>query len=133
MKMPCQLRVYALRDFLRLNEVGDMDVERSKAMVRKLAAAQSIHKTDNILVDLRETTVTKYSMNDVLEVASEFIRYQSSFKGKIANIVPVDEDRLNAAGRFKASLVIHGFDYDFFTRFEDAIEWFSITSEAKRC
>lgn len=131
--MPCQLKVYALRDFLRLNEMGDMDVERSKATVRKLVAAKSIHQTDNILLDLRETTIVDYSMNDVLEIASEFIRYRSSFKGKVANIVPADEDRLEAAGRFKASLVIHGLDYEFFTRFEDAIEWLSTTSDASRC
>jgi hypothetical protein len=124
--MPSEIRVYNLKDFLRLNEVGELDRERSEAMIRKLAAASLIHATDNILIDLRETTVTNYSMSEILEIASEFIHYLSSFKGKIANIVPADKDRLDIAERFKASLAFHGLDYDFFTSFEDAIEWFSV-------
>ena len=131
--MPCEIKIYSLKDFLRLNEVGSLDRERSKAMIRKLSTASVIHETDNILIDLRETTLVDCSMADLLEIASEFVRYLHPFTGKIANMIPADRDRLDVARRFKSSLVLHGFDYDFFTSFEDAIEWLSSPSKVESC
>ena len=39
--------------------------------------------------------------------------------------MPGDEKRLSIAKRFKASLDVHGFTYEVFTSFEDAIDWLS--------
>ena len=55
--------------------------------------------------------------------------YKSSFRNKIANVVPDDDERLAIAKHFKACLDIEGFDYSFFTEFESAIEWLSETTE----
>jgi len=131
--MPCEIKIYSLKDFVRLNETGNLDLKRSKAMVRRLSTASTIHRTDNILIDLRQTTLVNCSISDLLEIASEFVHYLSSFEGKIANIVPADKDRLEVAQQFKASLVLQGFDYNFFTSFEDAIEWLSAPSKVESC
>ena len=119
------VRIYRLKEFIRLNETGSLDVERSKKLIRQLAAAAAYHAADNILVDLRETTVESGTMADVLEVATEFARYESAFRGKIASVVPDDERRIAAARRFKDVLDIDPRRYEIFTKFEDAIDWLS--------
>jgi hypothetical protein len=64
-----------------------------------------------------------------MKVALEFGSYASSFKNKIANIVPDDSERLIIANRFKACMDIQGFEYEIFTDYESAIEWLSQTED----
>lgn len=129
--MACQIKVYSMKDFIRLNERGDLDVARSKSLIRRLATVASIHSSDNVLIDLRQTTVVGKSMNDILEIASEFVSYRSWFTGKIANVIPADPERWEIARRFKMSLSIHGFEYEIFKGFEEAIEWLSTVTSVK--
>ena len=89
------IKVYKVKDFIRKTETGNIDLERSKKIVRELAKAAGSHANHNILVDLRETTVsTAASIEDIMKVALEFGSYVSSFKNKIANIVPVSYTHL---------------------------------------
>ena len=59
----------------------------------------------------------------------EFGSYVSSFKNKIANIIPDDPERMKIASRFKACMDIQGFEYEIFTDYESAIEWLSQTED----
>lgn len=68
-------------------------------------------------------------MADLLKVSLEMASYKSVFKNRIANVIPNDEERILIAKNFKASLDIKGFDYQFFTNFEEAIEWLSETKQ----
>ena len=120
-----RVKIYRMKDLLRLTETGKIDVDRSKEIVRQLAVAAAFHADHNILLDLRETTIKEENMNDVLEVALEIARYQAAFKGKLANLLPDDEKRLFVARQLKALMVIKGFQYEIFTNFEEAIEWLS--------
>lgn len=132
--MACQIKVYSMKDFIRLNEKGDLDVPRSKDLIRKLAAAAaSNHTSENILIDLRQTTIVGRSMNEVLDIASEFVSYRSCFTGKIASVIPADPERWDIAKRFKTSLDIHGIDYEIFNSFEEAIEWLSTVTSVGPC
>jgi hypothetical protein len=126
--MSSEIKIYKIRDFIRKPATGEIDFDRSMKIVRDLATAATFHADHNILIDLRETTVTTKSMSDILNVAVEIARYKSVFKNKIANVIPDDEKRLSIANQFKACLDIKGFQYDFFTDFEDAIEWLSDTT-----
>jgi hypothetical protein len=118
-----RVKTYKVKDFLRLTETGRIDVGRSKEIVRQLAAAAAFHADHNILLDLRETTITDENMSDVLEVALEIARYKSAFKGKLANLLPNDEKRLFLANQLKALISMEGFQYEIFTSFEEAMEW----------
>jgi hypothetical protein len=130
--MSSDIKVYKVKDFIRLNESGEIDFDRSIQMVRDLAVAASFYAGHNILVDLRETTIVGESnMGLVLQVALEMARYESAFKGKIANVVPDDEKRLSLAKQFEASLHLQGFDYRVFTSFEAAIDWLSEVTQVK--
>lgn len=124
------IKIYKVNDFIRKTETGNIDLERSKKIVRELAMAAGLHANHNILVDLRETTVSAAaSIEDVMKVALEFGSFVSSFKNKIANIIPDDPKRMIIANRFKACMDIQGFEYELFTDYESAIEWLSTTKD----
>jgi len=119
------MKIYKMKDFFRLTETGEIDVNRSKEIVRQLAVAAAFHVDHNILLDLRETAIKEESMRAVLEVALEIARYRAAFKGKLANLLPADEKRLSIAKQLKVLTDIKGFQYEIFTSFEEAVEWLS--------
>ncbi len=128
--MASDIKIYKVKDFIRLNDSGEIDFDRSVQIVRDLAVAASFYADHNILVDLRETRMSGESnMGTVLRLAVEMARYGSVFKGKIANVVPADEKRLSIAKQFEASLHLQGFSYKVFTSFEEAIDWLSEVRE----
>ena len=123
------IKVYKVKDFIRKTETGNINFNRSKQIVRDLAKAAGSHADHNILIDLRETTVSASSIEDIMKIALEFGSYVSSFKNKIANIIPDDPERMEIASRFKACIDIQGFDYEVFTDYESGIEWLSKTED----
>ena len=123
-------KIYKVKDFIRKTETGDIDLERSIKIVRELAAASGLRSNHNILIDLRETTVSPAaSIEDLMKVALEFGSYVSNFKNKIANIIPGDQERMEIASHFKSCMVFQGFEYEIFTDYESAIEWLSQTED----
>ena len=123
-------KLYKVKDFIRKTETGDIDLERSKKIVRELAKVSGLRSNHNILIDLRETTVSPAaSIEDLMKVALEFGSYVSNFKNKIANIIPGDQERMEIASRFKSCMVFQGFEYEVFTDYESAIEWLSQTED----
>ncbi|GMQ79737.1 MAG: hypothetical protein BMS9Abin03_170 [Thermodesulfobacteriota bacterium] len=123
------IKVYKVKDFIRKTETGNIDLKRSKQIVRELAMAAGSRADHNVLIDLRETTVSASSIEDIMKIALEFGSYVSSFKNKIASIIPDDQKRLIIANRFKAFMDIQGFEYEIFTDYEGAIEWLSQTED----
>ena len=119
------IKIYNVNDFIRKTETGNIDLKRSKKIVRELAVAAGSHTDHNILIDLRETSVSAASIEDIMKIALEFGTYISSFKNKIANIIPDDQKRMIIANRLKACMDIQGFEYEIFTDYESAIEWLS--------
>jgi hypothetical protein len=119
------LKIYKIKDFIRLTENGDIDIDRSKHIVRQLAVASSFYVNHNILLDMRDTNIQDPSMESLVEVALEFGRYKSSFKGKLANVVPNEETRIRTAKLLKTLMNSQDFRYEIFTSFEDAVEWLS--------
>jgi hypothetical protein len=119
------LKIYKIRDFIRLTEAGEIDIDRSKHIVRQLAVAAAFHVNHNILLDMRDTNIQDPSMGSLVEVALEFGRYKSSFKGKLANVVPNEETRIRTAKLLKTLMNSQDFRYEIFTSFEDAVEWLS--------
>jgi hypothetical protein len=123
------IKVYNVKDFVRTTQTGNIDLKRSKQLVRELVKVAGSHSDHNILIDLRETTVSVSNIVDILEVAREFGSSVSSFKNKIANIVPDDHERMVIAHRFKACMDMQGFEWEIFTDYEGAIEWLSETED----
>ena len=126
MGMSTDIKVYKIKDFVRFNESGEIDFDRSMQMIHDFAVTASLYAGRNILADLRETTlVGEHNIGVILQLALEMARYGSTFKGKIANVVPDEEKRLSIAKTFEASMQLQGFNFKVFTSFEDAIDWLS--------
>jgi hypothetical protein len=124
--MASQIKLYKVKDFVRQTPTGEIDYDRSLEIIHELATAASFFADHNVLVDMRETTIVGVEgMGAVLQLALEMAAYKSVFKGKVANVVPNDEERLAVARQFRASLQLQGFSYEVFTNFEDAIDWLS--------
>jgi hypothetical protein len=121
--MPSEIRIYRLGEFVRIDEAGVVDVESSKMLIRRIAAASTANSIENILVDMRDTTLSKtVDFRDLINVAVEFVRCLPSFV-RVANLIP-DEERRSLMAKQAADLIeMHGGKYRFFTGFEDAIDW----------
>ena len=123
------IKIYKITDFIRKTETGKIDLRRSKQIIADLVEVAGNHVDHNLLIDLRETTVSITNLEDIITVALEFGSFSSAFKNKIANVIPDDKERLSIANQIKSCMDIQGFEYQFFTDYEDAIEWLSDIEE----
>jgi hypothetical protein len=123
--MSSGIKIYKIKDFIRKSESGEIDLDKSIQLVRELSAAAAFHTDNNILIDLRKTTVSVAGMDEVMKITMEFVQCLPSFKNKIANVIPNDTDRSSLAKKFEACMNIKKIQYRFFTEFEQAIEWLS--------
>jgi len=119
------VRLYKIKDFLKVTETGELDVERSERLIDEIVTAHAFHADSHILLDLRDTTVKVHKLHDIMSLALRLASHRSMFGHKIANVIPNTEDRLVVARQMKAALISEGFTYNFFTDFESAIEWLS--------
>jgi len=118
-------KTYKTRDFIKKTQEGKVDLHHSLVMVRELAEAADFHRDSNIMIDLRDTT-GRLDMGELLQVALEFARHRNIFKNKIAVLMPIDEDRLANAMTMHKAMDNNHFKFNYFTSYEDAIEWLSI-------
>jgi hypothetical protein len=118
-------KIYKIKDFIRKNESGEIDSDKSIQIVRELSATAAFHADHNILVDLKETILLAWGMDEVMKIAMEFVKLMPSFTNKIATVVPSDPDRVSMAKKLEACMKQGDFQYKVFTDFEDAIAWLS--------
>ncbi len=126
--MKTEIKVYNIKDFVRKNVSGELNLDESMALARQFASIASLRSDHNILIDMRDTTVSSVSITDVMKITLEIANHIPGFKNKIANVIPDNEERLRIARRFHSCMALKGFSYEVFTDFEKAIEWLSDTS-----
>jgi hypothetical protein len=130
--MPSGVKVYQIKDFIRMSESGEIDLDKSIQMVRELAAVTAFNSDHNILLDLRKTKVSFASMEEAMKITLEFVQCMPpDFGNKIANVIPNDANRTSLAKKFELCMSIKKINYKFFTEFEDAIEWLSDAKHLK--
>ena len=123
-----EIKIYNIKDFVRKNVSGELDLDKSMVLARQFASIAPLRSDHNILIDMRDTTVSSVSITDVMKITLEIANHIPDFKSKIANVIPDNEERLRIARRFHSCMVLKGFSYEVFTDFEKAIEWLSDTS-----
>lgn len=124
--MSQETKIYYVNKFIRRNETGEIDFDKSLQIVRELSVTAFFHPDHNILLDLRETTLTDELKEKLLEVIIECVKCKPvAFTNKIASVVPDEEERVFRSEVFEAGMKVHDFEYSCFTSFEDAIKWFS--------
>jgi len=123
------IKIYKIKDFIRKTETGKIDLKRSKQIIAELVKVAGNHEDHNILIDLRETTVSIQTLEEIIKIALEFGSFSSAFKNKIANVIPDEKNRLTIANQIKSCMDIQGFQYQIFTDYEKAIDWLSDIEE----
>ena len=126
--MATEYKIYKIKDFIRKTPKGELDIDKSIRIVWEIAAASGFHHDHNLLVDLRQTEPLS-NFEDILRVAAEFAKYQGVFQNKIAVVIPDTPDRRKRAQFFIRALGEETFEIEYFTEFEDAIEWLSKTTK----
>ena len=126
--MKTEIKVYNIKDFVRKNVSGELNLDKSMSLARQFAGIASLRSDHNILIDMRDTTVSNVSITDAMKITLEIANHIPDFKNKIANVIPDNEERLRIARRFHSCMTLKGFSYEVFTDFEKAIEWLSETS-----
>ena len=122
--MPEGYRVYKSGDFIRKTAEGQLDLQKSLDLVKELVTVSGFHREHDLLVDLRQTEPLQ-NFVELLKVAIEFAKYQDAFHNKIAVIIPNTPERIERANFFMESLGEMKFSINYFTDFEDAIDWLS--------
>ncbi len=120
--MSSKVKVYRIKDFIRMTESGVLDLDRSISIVRELANEAKYHRDHNLILDFRETDINA-NHRDMIQISLEFARYHKAFQNKIAVLIPNTEDRLQIASLLKTSMDYQGFEFKQFFDFEKAIEW----------
>lgn len=129
--MALSVKYYTLNEYIRLNKAGELDIEESMKLIRTLVSAAAFKPQSHILIDLRETRLKDINIGDVFKIAREFSKCQTLIDQKIASMVPDEQARLQIAEQFKSAMNLSGFEYEFFTDMEQAIEWLSDVDEVK--
>ena len=124
--MPSGIKIYKIKDFIRKNESGDLNSDRVTEIIKEIATAAAFHPDHNILIDSRKTKLPDdVNMTDIMKTALEMSAFKDVLNNKIANVIPIDKDRVSVAEKVEAAIQIKGIHYKFFTDFEEAIEWLS--------
>ena len=126
--MKTEIKIYNIKEFVRKNVSGELDLDKSMHLVRQIASIASLHPHHNILIDMRDTTFSSISIIDLMKLTLEFTEYLPDFKNRIASVIPDNEERLRIARQFHSCMLLKGFSYGVFTDFEKTIEWLAETS-----
>jgi hypothetical protein len=70
------------------------------ALARQFASIASLRPDHNILIDMRDTTVSSLKIVDVMKLTLEIANHIPDFRNKIANVIPDNEERLRIARQF---------------------------------
>jgi len=127
--MPSTIQLYKTKDFVRTTQTGAIDLERSLEVVRNLAKISQYPSDFNILLDVRGVESEPLSANELMVIASEFVKHRSAFRNKIAVLLPDEERRMANARYFKNCMALEGFQLEAYTKYEDAIDWLSLVKD----
>jgi hypothetical protein len=118
--MPSYLTIIRASDFVVATPQGQLDFEKSKRILLKLASGSANLAAHEVLLDLRNADV-ELSAGDLWYLAAELGRPPLAFRGKIAVLC-----RLTASDQadfFALCAQNRGFQVCAFTSFEQAVEW----------
>jgi hypothetical protein len=118
--MPSHLTIIRASDFLVATPHGQVDFERSKRILLKIAAASASLVAHEILLDVRDAQI-ELSAGDLWYLAAELGYPHMPFRGKIAVLCSLAGS--DQADFFALCAQNRGFRVRAFTSFEEAVEW----------
>ncbi len=120
--MEIKLHVVRAGDFIKTTQRGEVDLAKSKQLLRTIATAVRGWQEYGILIDVREVGSVKLSAFDIWELAQSMAEHGTVFRRKTAVLLPkqatgerVEFLRLCGENR--------GFQIRAFRSFEEAVYW----------
>ena len=117
--MTPEVRIIPIKEFLRSDVSGTLDLERSLSILRKLAEECKNRNVDRILIDTREAT-SNASMLDVWTLAKKLAN--SGFRARVA-VVNRPKDDFDRGAFLELCAVNQGYELKAFHEFEAAFTW----------
>src|SRR3954454_13485833 len=88
--MDLSIRVIRANEFLKTTATGELDLQRSKEILLKLAAVNKPPAQHDILLDVRPATGTQMTLVDVAELVEVMLAHRDSFRNKLAILTNQD-------------------------------------------
>jgi len=119
--MDLKARMIHPKDFIIAKPDGVLDLEKSRALLKKITEESVGHEDFHILIDFRKTNV-ELSTVDIWELSNGLSEYGTTFKRKTAILVREDEN-FDKVEFFELCTLNRGFEIYPFIDFEEAIMW----------
>ena len=120
--MPVDIRLISLRDFLRTDLVGALDLETSKAAVVELAKATSECGVPNVLIDARMAVAVGIGTSDMPALVEPLLALGVDPGYRIA-ILNDPKDEVDRGKLFEELARGRGIEAAVFRDFEAALTW----------
>ena len=117
--MAVEVKIIPIKEFLRSDVSGNLDLERSLSLLRKLVEECKNHNVDRILIDTREAT-SNASMLDVWTLAKKLTH--SGLMARVA-VVNRPKDDFDRGAFLELCAVNQGYELKAFRDFEAAFIW----------
>jgi len=119
--MPHDIRLIRLRDFLRTDVRGCIDLESSKRSLQDIAKACTEHENHHVLIDTRDAH-SKATPVDVWELAASLEECGIGRHNRIA-VLNDPKDDFDRAAFLETCAANRGFNIKAFREFEKALYW----------
>ena len=119
--MGYDVRVIPIREFMKTNITGEIDLQASRDMLARLMEACKRENMTRILLDTREAT-SHATMTDVWTLAKDLGSLGLSFENRVA-ILNQPKDDFDRAAFLELVAGNRGFHVRAFREFEDAFTW----------
>ena len=125
--MDLDIRIIQHKEFLKTTPSGEMDLEKSKQILLKLAALNKPPDNRDVLIDFRSTT-TNLTITNITELVKMMAHHRDSFRNKLA-ILTQPDSRHELAAFMELYAVNRGFQVAAFDNFEAAILWLATITD----
>jgi len=118
--MTTNIRIIHAHDFIKATPEGKLDFEKSKELLKDIAAASTSMVEYKLIVDTRKAQI-EMSITDLWYLAVELSNLGMAFSRKTAVLCPLE--RFDQPGFFALCAQNRGYPVRAFTSLEDAIDW----------
>ena len=132
--MTVEYKIIRAKDFIRARPAGELDLEQSKKILKKIAAIAEPPADYEILLDVRDVNLSPATMltdADLYELIGVLVEHRQSFRNKIC-ILTRPDSQLGRAEFAELCARNRGFFMDVFADFETAIEWLQTAVEIEK-
>ena len=119
--MSCDIHYISVKDFIRIQNPGVVDLETSKKNLKALCEVWKDHSDHNVLVDARHTSYT-FSEKDIRNLVDAVAETGLGIHNRVA-LLYKHRDTFDQARFFEFLAIKKGLGVKACEEFEEALEW----------